>query len=599
MTTRYLSGAYPGGYTLNSNYSGLVIESTASVGGAGVVATSRASIANDGVVASTTSFGILLYAGGTVTNGSETDKMALISGKVGIHASGGPTTVTNYGTIVGFAGGAAGVGLFRGGLVTNGSSTDTTATISGHVGVSVQNARATVVNFGTIQGYGNECVLLEDGGSVINGSNADTTALIGGPNTAYGVNSRKPATVTNFGTIYGVISFNGTVINGSAADTTALISGNIGVFGGHKVINFGTITTISLESSATLTNGSVDDTAALISGGVGGAVITNFGTIASAHGHAVGVGGVLINGSAADTTALVSGVGGVFASASASATVTNFGTIVGTGGNALKFNDAKCTLNIEAGCAFVGGVFGHGGVLDLASGVGVVRGLGDGPVIVTGSMQRTVFRQFRTLEIAAGARFSLAVPGTVANGGFHTLVDNGLFTVNDELTISGTLSGTGTLAMAAGATIEIDSAAPSTLTTKFNGGYSVLALMSPSSFAATISGLVVGDTIDLLGITATSATVAPKDRLVVYDGTTQVASLQLAGSYNGATFDVSADGKGGTDVTLATPGAAPSPHAFISAMAGFGAAASVHSVLGDFRAAHEPHVLTSPRVAIA
>ncbi len=305
----------------------------------------------------------------------------------------------------------------------------------------------------------------------------------------------------------------------------------------------------------------------------------------------------MVNGSASDATARVVGGNGI--EGSTSTTVTNFGTIAGTYGASVLFDDASCVLQVEAGCDFIGRALGGGGVLDLASGSAVVRGLGDGPVIVTGSMPRTVFSEFSTLEIAADARFSLAVPGTIANGAVHTLVDDGLFTVNDKLTISGTLAGTGTLAMKAGATIEIDSAAPSTLTSKFNGGDSVLALMNPSSFAATIRGLAVGDTIDLLGITATSATVAPKDRLVVYDGTTQVASLQLAGSYNGATFAVSADGKGGADVTLATPGAAPSPHAFISAMAGFGAAASGHSALDDFRAAREPHFLTSPRVAIA
>ena len=38
MSNTYLSGAYPGGYTLSAKYSGLVIEAGASVGGTGVSA---------------------------------------------------------------------------------------------------------------------------------------------------------------------------------------------------------------------------------------------------------------------------------------------------------------------------------------------------------------------------------------------------------------------------------------------------------------------------------------------------------------------------------------------------------------------------------
>ena len=36
MTTKYLTGSYPGGYKLSPNYSNLVVESSASVRGAGI-----------------------------------------------------------------------------------------------------------------------------------------------------------------------------------------------------------------------------------------------------------------------------------------------------------------------------------------------------------------------------------------------------------------------------------------------------------------------------------------------------------------------------------------------------------------------------------
>jgi hypothetical protein len=45
LSTKYLSGVYPAGYTLSAAYTGLVIESSASIGGSGVSAYFKASVA--------------------------------------------------------------------------------------------------------------------------------------------------------------------------------------------------------------------------------------------------------------------------------------------------------------------------------------------------------------------------------------------------------------------------------------------------------------------------------------------------------------------------------------------------------------------------
>ena len=153
-------------------------------------------------------------------------------------------------------------------------------------------------------------------------------------------------------------------------------------------------------------------------------------------------------------------------------------------------------------------------------------------------------------------------------------------------------TGNGALKIDAGATLEAETTVASTLTAIFNGASATLALMAPSKFDATIAGFAVSDTIDLLNIAATGAAINAGDQLVIVNGTTMVASLQLTGTYSGATFTIGSDGHGGTDVTLLTasgvtpPIAAttPSPHAFVAALAEMGASsasASIASGHGD------------------
>ncbi len=117
----------------------------------------------------------------------------------------------------------------------------------------------------------------------------------------------------------------------------------------------------------------------------------------------------------------------------------------------------------------------------------------------------------------------------------------------------------------------------------FNGATATLALKSAAAFAATISGLAVTDTIDLMGRKATGASVNGSDQLVIVNGATTVAKLQLTGTYTGATFTIGSDGHGGTNVTLLTAASVPplagSSQAFIAAMAGLGGGASGSSAL--------------------
>jgi hypothetical protein len=151
-----------------------------------------------------------------------------------------------------------------------------------------------------------------------------------------------------------------------------------------------------------------------------------------------------------------------------------------------------------------------------------------------------------------------------------------------SLDISNALGGTGPLTIDAGATLEANSVVGGTLTVDFNGASATLGLSRPREFAATIAGFAAGDTIDLLHIKATGASINASDQLVVVNGAATVATLQLSGAYSGATFTVGADKHGGANITLLTAAMAPPPavasphpstHGMVAAMAGLGAAA--------------------------
>lgn len=166
--------------------------------------------------------------------------------------------------------------------------------------------------------------------------------------------------------------------------------------------------------------------------------------------------------------------------------------------------------------------------------------------------------------------------------------------------MSGTLLGRGTIVLAGGASVEVDSAAPASLSTAFkSGAAATLALGAPAGFAATIAGFAAGETIDLIDTAATSAALNASDQLVITNGATTVATLQLRGDYAGDSFDLASDGHGRTAITL-TPGPAAAPAARLaSAMASMtaGAGASIAPVWKP-EEAFRP-LLASPRAAFA
>ena len=135
------------------------------------------------------------------------------------------------------------------------------------------------------------------------------------------------------------------------------------------------------------------------------------------------------------------------------------------------------------------------------------------------------------------------------------LVDNGtIATTGGTLILASVVSGTGSLAIDAGATLDAK-AAVTVADTVFAGGSATLILGSPKTFAATIAGFGAGDRIDLAKLKV-SALSFSGGALTLTNGNTVVETLHFAGDFNAANFALGSDGQGGALISFtATPGA--------------------------------------------
>ncbi|MBA3811542.1 MAG: hypothetical protein H0X27_07855 [Caulobacteraceae bacterium] len=197
-----------------------------------------------------------------------------------------------------------------------------------------------------------------------------------------------------------------------------------------------------------------------------------------------------------------------------------------------------------------------GGTIDLQGVATVARGAGASVLINAGLLEKT-----------AGAGEAIVGVAVVNTGAIVARAAT--------LEFLQSISGDGTLAVEIGATLEADAGAAASLSMAFKAGGGTLALHHAGAFAATIHGFSAGDAIDLLGKRADRAVLETGDRLAIFRGDRRLATLQLAGDYTGATFNLAADGAGGTDITVTTPAAirlaAAPTRPFIDAMAGFAA----------------------------
>ncbi|HXV01683.1 MAG TPA: hypothetical protein VG166_14410 [Caulobacteraceae bacterium] len=552
MPTKTLTGGYPGGYYLSPTFTKLDIEGSASIGGSGVTTTAAhpSTVTNLGTVAGTLD-GIVLSDGGRITNGSSTDGAALISGSASdtyggsaIVVKGAAGTVINRATIMNVAGPTAyyygfSVDLQAGGTVTNGSAVDTTALIAGGYGVEIGGV-GTVNNFGTIssQSTHHGASVSLSTGVVNNGVPSDKVATL-----TDGVNMGV-GTITNFGTIgFGILQSGGTITNGTTKDPQATIAGRALFFGAGTITNFGTIA--NPGGTAVLFKSSSDR---LVEEGSGVLI-----------GRVVGDGGALELAAAAGT-GTISGVG---------SSVNGFGQIVVDAGAGWDFSGpnmvrAGVTLTNESAIVDQGAFTNKGNLVlgalfQLATGASLTNAstghidiTGDTGISAASGATGTKLVNAGTIDKTGGTGTS-SITAAVSNTG-------AVFASSGVLNVRGAVGGTGTWDIDGGTLVFRDAvAAGGVVSFLSNGGQ--LELTDTAQFAAKVSGFAAGDTLDLRSISFGSATMlsysgtSTAGTLTVSNGS-HVAKIALLGQYAAANFAMSSDGQGGTDIGFV---AHPSP----------------------------------------
>ena len=485
----------------------------------------------------------------SITNGSATDTANSITGSEWAIDALGPLTVSNYGTITG---GLDGIILNAGGTITNGSTSDVTAIIASTSGLGINFGGANasqLTNFGIVSGG----IEVSGTGSltVTNGSATDTKASIQAAAAGADGIYAGATTLQNFGSIYGANDGLGlavsSVVNGSTADTAASISGGFGMAfsgsGTSTVINFGSITgtysdAVRLFGSGggSVTNGSSADKTATITGaGYGvdsaGGSVTNDGTIIGAAGIYLGS-GTVTNAGLIESTRIIDSLG--------------------DHGTAIQFGSAGGHLVEDPGSTIIGQVYGSGCTVELASGTaaGTTGGFGNN---ITG---------VSAVAVDAGASWTLTGANTIASvtdDGTLAIASGSSLDVSSAVAPSSTgifqLTGKSSLEIAAllgsGAKIQFLGSAPSNdliidKAASFGTNVGTASYVGPllEDFAA-------GDTIDLKSIAATEFAYATNgDLQLTGSGGTALATLAFQNSTLGTgTFHLASDGAGGTLLT--------------------------------------------------
>lgn len=583
-----ISGNYPSGYALASTVGRLNIGATAVVGGSGVTTTAaHASIIfNAGtILAETTATGLTLNGGGILTNGSITNVGASIFGGTGVLVK-GFGVVTNYGVIGSTTGGRA--------LVFNSADSRLIEYASGQLIGSVRGGGGTLElarspAAGTLEGLGTQITGFADieidthatwsfaaGSSIATGtslSNAGTLALLGQFVNSGEIKNELGATLDLQGDFgigkVGRFFNDGTLIKSAGNGLSLVQAGGQLTSSGRIVVQSGT-----LELSGSLTN---------ISGAITGAGTIAFGPGAGIlSGHvAVRTAGLSVTGKNASLTVaqdtelqyegtFSSGPGTKFSTGGAStstsvagravfwgdttfdhSTVAGFGQLVTRGETAVQ----GVSLTEFARWDNIGALVETGTLAFVSTNASFINHAPatftlQGKVDIQSESHANVFRNDGYLVKTGGSNSTIS----------SALDNDGVVEVaSGRLTITGVVSGRGTLQIDANQTLALEATVGAQQTVSFGSGSERLMLGDAVDFGGRLENFASGDKLDFTHFDPTTATVGFAENskgtagtLTITDGTHE-AHIMMLGQYVASGFHVSADGNGGTLVTYTPP----------------------------------------------
>jgi hypothetical protein len=425
-----------------------------------------------------------------------------------------------------------------------------------------------------------------------------TLTLAGTTLTASSVTIGSGALLTGFGTVAATVMNAGTIeANGGVLDLSDGVTGTgaLTVDAGAtlKLANATAVTSGAMTANGTLdpVGGSLTASNAIVVGSTG--ELLGYGTVAT---NIHNSGTVQVNGGQLILSAGVLGTG---------ALLVTRGALYLTGNNSagaltvdawVNLNNVKLTattVTIERG----GTLWGHGTVTALITNNGEIVAGGASTLDIVGAISGTgtLFTAGSTVELSGtttagtvtdtGALdlkgITLTAPWvTVASGGHligagtvvSAVVNSGTIESNTGLLdVTGAVSGTGTLKIDTGETLEVGSTVASTQTAVFASNTGTLSLDHPLDFAGSITKFTGSDAIYLGGQAATGfgGYNTTTHLLTVLNGTTTIAQLTFSGSYTLGNFQVADNGLTIIDppVTRGTTGVSPTP-TFINASAG-------------------------------
>jgi HPt (histidine-containing phosphotransfer) domain-containing protein len=493
----------------------------------------------------------VLQLGGNTAPTSDTKYISLTGAGSEIEwGSGTPTTIENSLTTIA-AGGTLAV------LGSRGYTTSLAIMDSGLLqlgGGTFAPASLSTTSGGKLLGYGTVTPVVANAGTVdANGGVLDLSAGASGAGTLIadaGATLELAGTSTT--TTAGAVIANGTVdlVGGT------LTASSIAVASGGDLLGYGTVTSAIANSGSVIVNGGQ----LFLKGGVTGtgALVDAKGDIYlygtdSAGAVTVNVGIQLYGAALTATSVTVASGGLLFGYGTVTSVVSSSGEIDATGG----------TLEIVGAVSGAGTLYASGSsTLELA---GTTTA---GTVTANGTLQLAAITLTAT-SVTVGVGDHLIGSGTVAS----SVANSGTIESNTSLLdVTGAVTGTGTLKIDVGQTLEVGSTVASTQTAVFASTTGTLSLDEPLNFAGSITNFTGSDQIYLGGETITGFggyNTATHVLTVLGTGNATIAQLTFNGSYTLGNFSVSNNGLYILDppVTAAMTGGSSTP-TFINAAAG-------------------------------